>query len=402
MRRRIGGDPDPPVALVERPVEHSLLVLAERLAGPGQHQREQALKRQHALGERVARVGIRPVRLRRARRQVEGVDADGRAAGEADHLPADRLADAAVLVLGVDHVVLDPEQQRPQHLDLAGVGLAGPALREDDLVGVLLVGSEGVEDHQRAVVDALAVEQPAAGGESARGEGDHRRHARGVEVAAAPQVVLPGRKAREQPRHHLVESRPDSRHHPAERPLDARRCPVELLNRAAVHPEVEASREDALVAALQRVAQPLGILVGDLALGGGDAPAPGVEQARGLELHQAVGQAAHRVPRVQRLEVQAEVERRALVDEPPEPVRGDVARVVGERQHARELPVDGEVAARLLDRRGRDQVGGGALARCEAMRPGRAAGTARPAAQQRHRATHGRPPAGARKGRRLR
>ena len=194
--------PAPAVGLVERPVERAPLIRRERAPGRGQHQAEQALQLKHALSERVALVGIRA-----APRQVEGVDAVRRGARETDRLPAGRLADAAVLVLGVDDVVLDPAEQRPQRLHLAGVGLAPAALREDDLVGVLLIRRERVEDDERAVLGALPVEQPATGRERARGEGDHRRRARGVEVAAPQQVVLPGREAREQPRHHLVERR---------------------------------------------------------------------------------------------------------------------------------------------------------------------------------------------------
>ena len=246
-----------------------------------------------------------------ARRQVEGVDAVRRGAREADRLPADRLADAAVLVLGVDDVVVDAEEERSQRLHLAGVGLARAARREDDLVGVLLIRRERVEDDERAVRDALAVEQPAAGRERARGEGDHRRRARGVEVAAPPEMIRPGREAGEQPRHHLVERRARAGHQPRERTIDRCGGAVELLGRAAVQAEVEAGREDPLVAALERVAQPLGVLVGDLPLGGGDAPAPRVEEARRLQLDHAAGERAHRLPRVQRLQVQAEVDRLA-------------------------------------------------------------------------------------------
>ena len=84
----------------------------------------------------------------------------GEAAERRTICPPTASQDAPVLILGVDHVVLDPEQEGTQRLDLAGEGLAGAALGEDDLVGVLLLGAKGVEDNQRAVVDALAVEEP--------------------------------------------------------------------------------------------------------------------------------------------------------------------------------------------------------------------------------------------------
>ena len=216
-----------------------------------------------------------------------------------------------------------------------------------------------------------AVEQAALHGEVTRGEGDHRRDTRRVEVAAASEVILAGGQTGEQPRQHLVERRPRVGHHPAERALDVRGRLVELCRRPSVQPQVEARREDALVAALERVPQPLDVLVGDLALDARDAAALRVEQPRGLQLDHALSEAAHRLLRVERLEVQAQVQRRVEVDEPAEPVRADVARVVGEREHARELPIDGELRAALFDRGGCDEVGGGALAEGEAPRVGR-------------------------------
>ena len=320
-----------------------------------EHQPEQPLQREQPFGEWIAGLAIVPL----GGRQVEGVDVVRRRAGEADVLAADGLADAPVLVLGVDHVVLDAEHQRPQRLDLAGVGLAGAALREDDLVGVLQVAAEGVEDDQRVVVDVDAVEDAALHREVAGRERDHRRGARRVEVAAAAEVVLAGGQAGEQAGQHLVERGPRRGEHPAQRRLDAARQFVQRAGLRRAQAEVEARREDALLAALQGVAQALDILVGDLALGAGDLAASGVEHPRGLELDQLVRQLADRRRRVQRLQVQADVERRIEVDQPPKPVGMDVARVLGERQDPHVLAVDDDVRAAGLDRSGRDRVDDG-------------------------------------------
>ena len=164
VRARVAADAGAPVGLVERRVERALLPLAQGRAPVGEHQPEQPLQGEQPLGQRIAR---RPRRRSPRRRQVEGIDAVRRGPGEADVLPAHGLADAPVLVLGVDDVVLDAQHQRPQRLHLAGVGLARAALGEDDLVGVLQLAAEGVEDDQRVVVDADAVEDaraPSRGG----------------------------------------------------------------------------------------------------------------------------------------------------------------------------------------------------------------------------------------------
>ena len=146
-------------------------------------------------------------------------------------------------------------------------------------------------------------------------------------------MVLTGRKAGTETRHHLVERRSRLRHHPAERPPGALGRALEVGRRPPRDPHVEAGREDAFVPTLERIAEPFDILVCDLPFDRGDAAAAGVEQPRGLELDQAVRQAAHGLPGIERLQVEAEVERLVRVDQSAQPVRADVARVVAERQY---------------------------------------------------------------------
>ncbi len=131
--------------------------------------------------------------------------------------------------------------------------------------------------------------------------------------------------------------------------------------------QVEGRREDALVPALDRVAQPLDVRVGDLALGRRDAAALRVEHARRLQLDEAAREPAHDLARVERLQVEAQVQRLAGIAQSSEPVRVDVPRVLREGQHSRALPVDEQLRATLLDRHRGDEIDGGAPARCERL-----------------------------------
>ena len=106
---------------------------------------------------------------------------------------------------------------------------------------------------------------------------------------------------------------------------------------------------------LGHLPQAFHVLVGDLALGAGDLAAAGVEQTRGLELNELVRQAPDRCRGIERVYVEAQIERLVEVDEAREPVGVDVARVVAEAEHADVTAVDDEVRAGGFDR-GRGQV----------------------------------------------
>ena len=66
--------------------------------------------------------------------------------------------------------------------------------------------------------------------------------------------------------------------------------------------EVQADREDTLVAALQRVAQPLGVLQTDVALGVGDALRQHIDAARRLEFGDLQTERSHHVCRMPAVE----------------------------------------------------------------------------------------------------
>ena len=291
----------------------------------------------------------------------------GRAAGQADVLAAHGLADPPVLVLGVDDVVLDAQHQRPQRLHLAGVGLARAALGEHHLVGVLQLAAEGVEDDQRVVVDAEAVEDAALHGEVAGGEGDHGGGAGGVQVAAAPQVVLARGQAGEEAGQHLVQGRAGGCQHPAQGRLHPAGEVVQGGQGGRPQAEVEAGREDPLLAPLEGVAQPLHVLVGHLPLGAGDLAAAGVQQPRRLQLHQLVGEAADGGRRLQRLQVEAQVQGLVEVDEAPQPVGVHVAGVLGQGEDPHVPAVHQQVSAGGLHGRRGDEVDDGPRTALEAL-----------------------------------
>ena len=71
--------------------------------------------------------------------------------------------------------------------------------------------------------------------------------------------------------------------------------------------EVEADGEDALLAPLQGIPQPLGVLVGHLPLGVGQPPTSCGQEPRGVELDHLVAQGADHGRAVQGVDVQADL-----------------------------------------------------------------------------------------------
>jgi len=84
-----------------------------------------------------------------------------------------------------------------------------------------------------------------------------------------------------------------------------------------------------------------------------------------------VAEGANHLPRVQRVEVHTDLDRRLEVDERPEPPRGHGARIPGDDEGARVLGLQPDLIARDLEGGGRDQVREGSGAEDEAACPGR-------------------------------
>src|SRR5690606_7835297 len=85
--------------------------------------------------------------------------------------------------------------------------------------------------------------------------------------------------------------------------------------------------------------------------------AASVEHTRRLELDQPVGELPDGRTRVERLDVQADVDRSVEVDEAAQPVGEDVARVIDQSEHTQRAAFHGQVRAADLDVGRGDQVG---------------------------------------------
>ncbi|MBK9611518.1 hypothetical protein [Candidatus Amarobacter glycogenicus] len=124
---------------------------------------------------------------------------------------------------------------------------------------------------------------------------------------------------------------------------------VHAGGRARAKTHVEAHGEDALLAPLEGIPQTFHVLVGDLALGAGDLAAACVEQPRRLKLHQLVGEPAHGRRGVERVDMDAQVQRLVEINKAGQPVGVDVARIVAEPEYADVAAVDDQVRAGSLD-----------------------------------------------------
>ncbi len=329
--------------------------MRQTAAGLSQHDAEQPDQLGHVFGEAILIFGTG-----RRLRQIERVQPMRRGAGQAHVLAADGGAQGAVLVLGVDDQEVDAGQQVAQRHELDEVALAGARHGEDGQVGVLQGRVEGVDDDRRLGARGDAVQHAPLHGEGGAGEreaGDERAR---VEVSVDEQVVAALGQAGAEAAFLFQDGHPRVGEHAVERALDAPRQVVERAQGRRPQQHVQTDREDALLAALQGVAQPLGVLEGDLALGIGQPPAALVDQSRRLQLDQLVPEQLHDCRRGQRVDVQADFDRLLEVEQRLQPAGADDARVADDSEHARVLVLELQVVAGDLDRGRRDQVDQGA------------------------------------------
>ena len=108
---------------------------------------------------------------------------------------------------------------------------------------------------------------------------------------------------------------------------------------------------------LVRIAQSLGVLERDLALGICQATAAHVDQSRRLQLDQLMAKQLDDARRFERMNVHADFDWMLELEQGREPARGDCAWVAHHDQHARVVIFEMHVIARHLDRSRRQQVG---------------------------------------------
>ena len=145
------------------------------------------------------------------------------------------------------------------------------------------------------------------------------------------------------------------RQHAVERDLDPTRQVVEVASELAQQ-DVQPDGEHLLLAALEGIAQALGVLVGDLALGIGEPAATCFEQSRRMRLHHLVGEGRDHGLGLEREQVQAQLDRLLEVDQRLEPAWADASRVSVTARCGR-TDSRGDVVAGDLQHRRRDQVG---------------------------------------------
>ena len=250
------------------------LLGAEWLVRFGEHDFQQTQQCRHLLSERIASLFILGGRW-----QVEGVQVLSGATGQAHHLSAHGAAQRAVLVLRIDHQEVDADQEVAEGHELGEVALARARGGEDDGVGVLQAGVERVEEDRRVVVVGDPVEDAALHGERARRERERRGQRAGVQVAVQHEAILPLRQTGAEAAVLLQDRDPCMRQHAVQDSLDSTCEVVERRQGLGAQQQIEADREDLLLAPLERVPQSLGVLVGDLALRVGQPPAARVEEA---------------------------------------------------------------------------------------------------------------------------
>ena len=289
-----------------------------------------------------------------------------RRARQAHVLAIRRRTHGAVLVLRIDDEEVDARQQVSERHELHEVALARARHGEHGHVGVLEAGIERIDDDLRLRAGRHAVHDAALHGQRARGEWEQRDQRAGVQVAVHQQVVAALGQARPEPALLLEHGDPRVRQHAVERALDAARQVVQHAWRAGAQQHVQADGEHPLLTPLQCVAQPLGVLEGYLALRVGQPSAAHVDQPRRLQLDQLVAQQLDHTGRLERVDVETDLQGMLELDERREPAGRDAARVADHDQHARVLVLESNVIARDAGRRRRQQVGQRACAEREA------------------------------------
>jgi hypothetical protein len=144
--------------------------------------------------------------------------------------------------------------------------------------------------------------------------------------------------------------------HAVERALDAPRELIQHAQRAGAQQDVQADGEHAPFTTLQGVAQSLGIFEGHLAFWVCQASAAHIDQPGGLQLDQLVTEQLDDGGRLERMDMDAELNGLFEFDPRSQPAGADRARVTGDGHHARELIFEAQVVARNLHRRRRQQI----------------------------------------------
>ena len=289
MRERVGADARLRVAGARSAVEQRQLLAGQ----PAQQQLAELGQEEDPFGQRFAAA---------AAGQVERVERDRVLAGERQVGAADRLSQAPVLALGVEHERLHAAEQQAQRLQLGEVALAGARAGEQDAVVVL--ARKAIEQDRRATRCQPVQDPGLLGGRVDGGERKGGRQRLGVEGAAQAEPVEPERQGGEP----AIERAEAGGHRVQEQRgaegADAFGPFLQLLFVVCAHRQVEAAAKEAALA----TRQPRGELVGILGGGGhgriGELAAIALEPARRLEPGALASQPVGRERRRQRLDVQ--------------------------------------------------------------------------------------------------
>src|SRR5262249_21670940 len=141
-----------------------------------------------------------------------------------------------------------------------------------------------------------------------------------------------------------------------ERRFYAPRQVVQGALRRRAQQRVEAHREDAFLATLQRVAQTLRILEGDLTLWIGETSTADVDEPRRLELDQLVAQQFDDGGCLEGLDMEADFNRMLELQERSQPAGRHRAGIADDLQNARVLVFQAEMVAGDFHRGWRQQV----------------------------------------------
>jgi hypothetical protein len=121
--------------------------------------------------------------------------------------------------------------------------------------------------------------------------------------------------------------------------------------------DVQADREHALVAALQRGTQSLSVLQANIALGVRDALGQQIHPTRGFQFGDLYTERSHHLRRRQRSDVHAQLEWQVqFFHKRCQPAGRDRARVAGHDQHARVMRIKLQMVPAYVDAGRRDEV----------------------------------------------
>ncbi len=272
-----------------------------------------------------------------------------------------RARQPLVLLLGVDDGDLDAPVQAAEDLQLGVVGLARPALGEDDRVVVRL--GEAVPQHQPLAGGVAAVQDPVGAWQLGGGEREGGGQRPGVQRAPQPQRVDAQRQGRG----------------PAVQAAEGRRVAVEelraeqgsdrlglLLQRGQVvgpDRQVQTGPEQPALAAGELAGQVRGVVGGGFGLEVDQAALVGVQAAGGFEPGELAAQPLGGDRCGDRLDVDGDVEGAGGVEHRVEPAKPDLVGIAGHRQGAAPGLADSEPPRADLQRIRPEQPASGLLVR---------------------------------------